>query len=93
MKKRRVAILGSTGSIGSQAIEVIASQPSLGVCALAAGNNWQLLGKQARQCRPEAVAMASPEGAEAFRSAWIAGDAPEVLSGPVSYTHLRAHET
>lgn len=88
MKTKRVAILGSTGSIGSQAIEVIASQPSLTVCALAAGNNWKLLGEQARQCRPEAIAMASPESAEAFRSAWNAGDMPEILSGPDAMTEI-----
>ncbi len=86
MKTRRVAILGSTGSIGSQALEVIASQPSLSVCALAAGNNWRLLLEQAREFGPEAVAIVSPESAEAFRSAWTdAGQHAaevQILSGP-----------
>jgi len=84
----RVAILGSTGNIGSQAMEVIASQPSLSVCALAAGNNWRLLAEQARQFRPEGVAMASPESAEAFRSVGGAGEAPLVLSGPDAMAEL-----
>jgi len=88
VKTRRVAILGSTGNIGSQAMEVIASQPSLSVCALAAGNNWRLLAEQARQFRPEGVAMASPESAEAFRSVGGAGEAPLVLSGPDAMAEL-----
>ncbi len=88
MKTRRVAILGSTGSIGSQTLEVVASQPSLSVCALAAGNNWRLLAEQARQFRPEAVAVASPESAEAIRSAAGAGDVPHILSGPDAMTEL-----
>ena len=52
MSKRRVAILGSTGSIGRQALEVIASQPHLEACALAAGSNWRLLAEQARAFAP-----------------------------------------
>ena len=90
MKTRRVAILGSTGSIGSQALEVIASQPSLGVCALAAGNNWRLLWEQAREFRPEAVAITSPQSAEAFSLAWAdaGGRGPEILSGPDAMTQL-----
>jgi len=90
VKTRRVAILGSTGSIGSQALEVIASQPSLSVCALAAGNNWRLLLEQAREFKPEAAAVLSPAGAEALRSAFAdaGGQGPEVFSGPDAMTEL-----
>lgn len=90
MNTRRVAILGSTGSIGSQALEVIASQPSLSVCALAAGNNWQLLSDQARQCRPQAVALASPANAESFRADWLQTHGPEldILAGPDAMSEL-----
>ena len=90
MSKRRVAILGSTGSIGSQALEVIASQPDLCVCALAAGNNWKLLGEQARQFAPEAAALASPDSADALRAERKRSDAPamDILSGPDAMVEL-----
>ena len=38
MRKRRIALLGATGSIGRQALEVIAANPELSVCALASGS-------------------------------------------------------
>jgi len=62
-----VAILGSTGSICSQALEVIASQPSLSVCALAAGDNWRLLLEQAGKFRPDALAVLEGFDAESLR--------------------------
>lgn len=55
---KRVAILGSTGSIGTQALEVIAAQPSLQVEVLTAGSNADLLIEQAASFRPNAVAIA-----------------------------------
>ena len=55
---RRVALLGSTGSIGRQAIEVIAAEPSLRLVALAAGHNVAVLAEQAGQLRPRAVVVA-----------------------------------
>jgi 1-deoxy-D-xylulose-5-phosphate reductoisomerase len=53
MGKRRVAILGSTGSIGTQALDVIAQHPDeFEVVALAAGRNTELLREQAQRFRP-----------------------------------------
>ena len=57
-KVRRIAILGSTGSIGVQALEVIAAQPSLAVEVLTAGTNADLLIAQSATFRPNAVAIA-----------------------------------
>jgi 1-deoxy-D-xylulose-5-phosphate reductoisomerase len=55
---RRVALLGSTGSIGRQTVEVLAAHPdAFTVVALAAGSNAGLLEEQARQLRPRAVAL------------------------------------
>mgnify|MGYP006303904599 CR=1 FL=1 len=48
MTEKRIAILGSTGSIGRQALEIIAAEPRFRACALSAGGNWQLLAEQAR---------------------------------------------
>src|SRR5687768_10450697 len=58
---RGVALLGSTGSVGTQAIEVIAAHPELfRVVALAAGRDGPALAEQARRLRPAIVAVADP---------------------------------
>src|SRR6478672_11615375 len=55
---RRIALLGSTGSIGRQAVEVIAAHPdAFRVVALATGSNARLLAEQAARLRPTAVAL------------------------------------
>ena len=55
---RRVALLGSTGSIGRQTVEVLALHPdAFTVVALAAGSNAGLLAEQAGRLRPRAVAL------------------------------------
>lgn len=60
--KRQIAILGSTGSIGTQALKVIAEHPDLyEAYALTANNKVDLLIEQARQFRPEAVVIANPD--------------------------------
>lgn len=57
--KRRVAILGSTGSIGNQALEVISMHPELfEVVTLTANTNAQLLIKQAKEFDPDSVVIA-----------------------------------
>jgi 1-deoxy-D-xylulose-5-phosphate reductoisomerase len=53
-----VALLGSTGSIGRQAVDVLAADPGFRVVALAGGRNGALLAEQARRLRPAAVALA-----------------------------------
>ncbi|MDD3079463.1 MAG: 1-deoxy-D-xylulose-5-phosphate reductoisomerase [Paludibacter sp.] len=58
--KKQIAILGSTGSIGTQALKVIAENSSLfGVFALTANNQVDLLIQQARIFQPEVVAIAN----------------------------------
>ena len=59
---RRVALLGSTGSIGRQAIEVLAD-PRFRVVALAAGSNAALLAEQVERLRPAAAALADEAAA------------------------------
>ncbi|MCD7816288.1 MAG: 1-deoxy-D-xylulose-5-phosphate reductoisomerase [Bacteroides sp.] len=60
--KKQIAILGSTGSIGTQALEVIAEHPGLyEAYALTANNRVDLLIEQARKFRPEAVVIANPD--------------------------------
>ena len=86
MTPRRVAILGSTGSIGRQTLEVIASQPDLRVCALAAGSGWELLARQAAEFAPEAVALADEEAAERILSQLP--DGVDLLGGPEAMSEL-----
>jgi len=65
MEFRRVAILGSTGSIGRQALEVIEALPDrLGVAALTAERNVERLAEQALRFRPDLVAIADADRAE-----------------------------
>ena len=54
---RRVALLGSTGSIGRQAVDVLAADPSFRVVALAAGTNAAVLAEQIERLRPAAAAL------------------------------------
>lgn len=57
-KKKNIAVLGSTGSIGTQALEVIGANPDLfEAYALTAGNNIDLLISQARKFQPEMVVI------------------------------------
>ena len=59
-RKKQIAILGSTGSIGTQALDVIAQHPEhFEVYALTANNNIELLIKQAIQFSPEVVVVAN----------------------------------
>jgi 1-deoxy-D-xylulose-5-phosphate reductoisomerase len=68
--RRRVAILGSTGSIGTSTLDLIARAPDrFEVVALAAGNNWRLLADQARRFRPRFVALADPARARDLEAA------------------------
>lgn len=60
MSRRRVAILGSTGSIGTQALDVVARHPdAFEIVALAAGRNTELLREQARRFRPKITTTAA----------------------------------
>lgn len=86
MEPRRVAILGSTGSIGRQTLEVISQRPDLSVCALAAGSNWQLLAAQAERFHPQVVAIADHGSAGDLRSRL--GADVELLVGPDSMCEL-----
>lgn len=61
-KKKQLAILGSTGSIGTQALEVVSAHPDLfEVYVLTANNQVDLLIKQARAFLPDSVVIANPD--------------------------------
>lgn len=61
-KKKHIAILGSTGSIGKQALDVVKGNPDrFEVVALTANNNLDLLVQQARDFQPDAVVIANAD--------------------------------
>ncbi|WP_424765757.1 1-deoxy-D-xylulose-5-phosphate reductoisomerase [Paenibacillus sp. sgz302251] len=65
---KRISILGSTGSIGTQTLDIIAHDPErFRVVGLSAGSNVDLLIKQANQFKPGIVSLATKEDAEAAR--------------------------
>jgi 1-deoxy-D-xylulose-5-phosphate reductoisomerase len=67
---KKVLILGSTGSIGTQALEVIAASEELQAVGLAAASGWELTLEQARQHGVPVVALADEEAAKRARGAW-----------------------
>lgn len=68
--KQQICILGSTGSIGTQALEVIRQHPDrYEAYALTANNHWELLAQQAREFHPAAVVIANEAHYEALKEA------------------------
>ena len=78
---RRLLILGSTGSIGTQALEVVAATDELEVVGLAAGRNVDALLQQAAAHSVERVALADTEAAATTRSRWSGGEVLEAADG------------
>jgi 1-deoxy-D-xylulose-5-phosphate reductoisomerase len=89
--RRGVAILGSTGSIGVQALDLIARFPErFEVVALAAGRNVDLLARQTREHRPRLVAIGEAERrADLVAAAREAGSAIE--AGPEAILAVAGH--
>lgn len=86
---RSVSILGSTGSIGRSALEVLRLEPEkFTVTALAGAMNVPLLTEQALEFRPRFLAVQSPEGAAALRARLPKGYTPEILVGQDGYETL-----
>jgi 1-deoxy-D-xylulose-5-phosphate reductoisomerase len=67
---KRVLILGSTGSVGTRALEVIGASDDLQVAGLSANSSWERVLAQARDHGVPAVALADPECAEQAAAAW-----------------------
>jgi 1-deoxy-D-xylulose-5-phosphate reductoisomerase len=78
---RRIVILGSTGSIGVQALDVVSrsEDDDLRVVGLSASSDWETLLAQARRYGVKRVALADPDAAALAAEAWTDG---EVLAGP-----------
>jgi 1-deoxy-D-xylulose-5-phosphate reductoisomerase len=83
---KKVLILGSTGSIGTQALDVIGRSEELRAVGLAAGAGWELTVEQAREHGVPAIALADEDAAERARGAWSG----RVLSGEEGVRELIA---
>src|SRR3954470_21081319 len=67
---RKLVILGATGSIGEQALDVVEGSEDLSIVGLAAGRQWERLVEQARDHGVPVIALADAEAAAAASQAW-----------------------
>ncbi len=91
---KRLAILGSTGSIGTNTLDVVARHPDrFSVTALAAGKNDKLLLEQCLACKPAHAVMADAGAAERLRAGLKArGSATEVVQGAAALEAIVARD-
>ena len=82
---RRVLVLGSTGSIGTQALDVIDRSPDLEVVGLSAERSWEALVEQAARFGVQRIALADRDAGARAAESWTEGD---VLVGPQGLVEL-----
>jgi 1-deoxy-D-xylulose-5-phosphate reductoisomerase len=82
---RRVLILGSTGSIGTQALEIVERSAELAVVGISAERSWERLVEQARAHGVPRIALGDLDAAERAAEAWPGG---EVLAGAEGLVRL-----
>jgi 1-deoxy-D-xylulose-5-phosphate reductoisomerase len=82
---RRLLILGSTGSIGTQALDIVARSPELELVGLSAERSWEALVEQAAEHRVARVALADADAGARAAEAWTGG---EVLVGAEGLVRL-----
>ena len=64
---KNISIIGSTGSIGTQALDIVRANNDLNVVALSCGRNVELIEKQAREFKPNIVSVSRKEDADSLR--------------------------
>jgi 1-deoxy-D-xylulose-5-phosphate reductoisomerase len=88
---KRIAILGSTGSIGRSALAVVDAHPArLRVAALAAGDNAELLARQIERYRPAVAAIATAAGFDRLQAA-VGSTTTAIASGPEGLVAAATH--
>ena len=85
--QKRLSLLGSTGSIGTQTLDIVDACPdNFVVDALSAGGNAELMAEQVAKYQPKVVSMETPEAAkevaDRLKAAGYSGPMPEILHGP-----------
>jgi 1-deoxy-D-xylulose-5-phosphate reductoisomerase len=89
--KRSLTLLGSTGSIGSNTLKVVAAAPELfDIVALAGAHNVQKLAEQAARWRPRYLGVFNQAGADVLKKLLPAGYTPEIVIGAQGYARLAA---
>src|SRR5580693_3509206 len=94
---KRISILGSTGSIGRQCLDVVATNPGkFQIVAIAAGQNVKLAATQVQQCHPQIVSVATEEAAKELCEALKSPrekltPQPEILFGPEGIERVAVH--
>src|ERR1700678_3362406 len=90
-KLRTLTVLGSTGSIGTNTLDVVRQNPErFQVFALAAGKNIDLLARQIAEFQPRAVAVEERESIDRLRKVLTDSGipCPELLSGPEALVRI-----
>jgi 1-deoxy-D-xylulose-5-phosphate reductoisomerase len=82
---RRLLVLGSTGSIGTQALDVVSRTDDLEIVGLSAGRSWETLIEQATRTGVRRIALADRDAAARAAEAWTDG---EVLTGAEGLVQL-----
>lgn len=67
---KKIVICGSTGSIGTQALEIIAADPTIQIVGLTAGSRWEACVEQAREHGVSTIVLDDPQAAESARQNW-----------------------
>ncbi len=94
MNQRRLSILGSTGSIGRNALSVVRNfQDRFSVAALAAGRNVKLLAEQIRDVAPEAAAVFDEDAAGELKALLPGACRTRILHGDAGYAAVAAWES
>lgn len=91
---RKIAILGSTGSIGNSTLKIVESYPDrFSVVSLAAGNNIEAAFEQCRRWRPKVISVAQERDAEILRSRLLEARLEEVkvTHGPAGTVEVATH--
>src|SRR5271156_337529 len=93
---KRISILGSTGSIGTQCLSVVDSLPGrFEVVAIAAGSNIALAAEQVARHHPKVVSVSTERGAcelrDALKNSRHATSAPEILFGAEGIERVATH--
>src|SRR3954471_2134160 len=83
--QRRLLVLGSTGSIGTQALDVVGRSGEVEIVGLSAGRSWEPLVEQAVAHEVRRIALADADAAARAAEAWTDG---EVLAGPEGLVRL-----
>ena len=80
MQTKNLVILGSTGSIGRQTLEVVDAMEGVRVLALTAGTNAERMAEQCRKYRPKLAVMATEDSADRL-AALLGPETPTILTG------------